>query len=105
MHSGFYLQAETVIKTGGEKMSKYIVENCPAAICYYGFPKELASCFGSNIHCADRSDCEIKQIINLCRNTEHQAINCDFGDGKRELAKEILKILKICKGKVNDKTN
>ena len=82
---------------------KYIVTNCPGGICYFGFPKELMSCFDSSINCQDRKDCSIKKIIEICKREYNNPFELPILDederihkcGKNEIAREILKNFEI----------
>ena len=66
-------------------MSKYIIENCP---CYdYGF------CTSKTIYvagCSQRTDCKIKQIVEMCKDK----MDTEFNSGSI-FAEEILNLLQI----------
>lgn len=80
-------------------MSRYVIKNCPALIKEAFQNNQIDGvattaqisknlCFGNTcIHCADCTDCKLKQIVELakghtelCKNCEQQIKECDCSD-------------------------
>lgn len=75
-------------------MNKYIVKNCPAIKPMitvdgkYGGKTMFDVCSeGKYTPCQDSTDCPIKQVVEICKNTLHKAYD--------PLAKEILKTMQV----------
>lgn len=89
-------------------MSKYVIKNCPC------FDKDNTQCLDTPvlpitemILCKDRTDCVMKQIVDLCKKDKNFCINCKakaddnidciecIEGGRAELGAEILELLDI----------
>ena len=72
-------------------MSKYIIKNCP---CYY-----LETCGAKDVeeqYCADCTDCVLKQVVELCKETcRKRCTNDCLGTKKHCGYGQILKLLDI----------
>ena len=82
-------------------MTKYIVKNCP---CY-----ELGKCNNEHIgdeYCQDRTDCPIKQVVEMCKHNLCDSSACILAGTERcnseccffhttDLAAEILQSLQV----------
>lgn len=57
-------------------MTKYIVKNCPAYIIngHCALNGEWDSPF-DEVPCKDRTDCPIKQVVELCMNYPEKTVN------------------------------
>ena len=69
-------------------IKKYIVKNCPN----YMRGKSSNYCDLDAGHCQDRTNCLIKQVIEVCKDVEGYS---DFAFGQRDKADEILQLFKI----------
>lgn len=95
-------------------MTKYIVKNCPslydALDVYTSKTVYKNQCLNKNCACKDRTDCPIKQVVEMCKKEidnchcckdrqtqQKQEISC--GDcihlGRRGLSKQILQTLQV----------
>ena len=78
-------------------MNKYIIKNCPAC-CYYAGVygcEDNHDKQGRDTYCEKISDCLLKQIVELCKNSIRENERDIYRAGRMSLAVNIVNLLDI----------